>query len=233
MMEQLLLDFEQLRAPVPCLDNFVVGDNVELMAYLQRQTVRQENHYDVCCVFGVSGAGKTHLLRAIGKDRLGIYIDAAQEKALENLSYEDEQHTAFIAIDHIDQLNDAGQQRLFHLCNLAKEAKLALLVAAKQPPAELSLRKDLQLRLSQGIVYQLLPLSDEQKLSALKNYANARDMVIADEVLSYLLNRTSRDLSNLIGLLDIIDQASLSQQLRPTLPMVRQVLSAFQKRESC
>lgn len=232
-MEQLLLDFDQLKPIKPSLANFVIGDNAELIAYLQQGSRLSEADYDVCYVFGVSGSGKTHLLKAMTEDKGGLYLDAGVTPDLGALAHEAERQLSCIAIDHMDKLDDTGQQRLFHLCNLAKHNGLALLISADVPPGQLSIRKDLQLRLSQGVVYQLLSLSDEQKLSALRNYVNARAMVITDEVLSYLLNRTSRDLSHLIGLLDFIDQVSLSLQQKPTLPMVRHLLASLQKRESC
>ena len=60
-MRQLLLDFTQ--APAPTFANFVHGGNAELACALEA-AVKGESSERVIYVWGESGAGKTHLLKA-------------------------------------------------------------------------------------------------------------------------------------------------------------------------
>ena len=260
-MEQLLLDFEQLAYPMPTLENFIVGDNAELLTHLekmlsardhsspnedmakfsllpqQEDDQTQEKHsidrYALWFLFGATGSGKTHLLTACS-NRLSesIYLDVHQDPDLSSLPIEQEDNVSFIALDNIEQLTEEGQQRVFHLCNLARKSKLSMMVSAHSAPAEMMLRQDLLLRFAHGLVFFVSPLSDDQKMQALKNYVEKCAMPICDEVLSYLLSRTSRNLSSLMQLLELIDRASLISQQKPTLPMVRGLLKRLsQKRE--
>ena len=56
------------------------------------------------------------------------------------------------------------------------------------------MREDLRTRLAWGLVYQLRPLTDEEKAAHLRAEAARRGLRLPDEVLGYLLGRLPRDL---------------------------------------
>jgi DnaA family protein len=79
-------------------------------------------------------------------------------------------------------------------------------------------------RLSWGLVYQLQPLSDEEKAQALKTHAEERGMKLPEEVLEYCLRHLRRDLPTLMATLDALDKWSLTAKRPVTLPLLRQML---------
>ena len=74
------------------------------------------------------------------------------------------------------------------------------------------------------VVYQIQPLSDEEKADALMSMAQARQLPVDEEVFRYLLNHWSRDLDRLIHMLDTLDDYALAMGRRITLPLLRGLL---------
>jgi DnaA family protein len=90
------------------------------------------------------------------------------------------------------------------------------------------LREDLRTRLAWGLVYQLKPLTDAEKVLHLRAEAGRRGLRLSDEVVWYLLNHLPRDLASLHRVLEVLDRYSLASQRAVTLPFVREALSAAQ-----
>ena len=99
-----------------------------------------------------------------------------------------------------------------------------MLLSATVPPAQLVLREDLRTRMGLCAVYQIQPLSDEEKADALMSMAQARQLPVDEEVFRYLLNHWSRDLDSLIHMLDTLDDYALAMGRRITLPLLRGLL---------
>ena len=60
---------------------------------------------------------------------------------------------------------------------------------------------------------------------ALQLRAKGRGMEMSDEVAKFILSRAPRDTNDLFHLLDHLDDASLQQQRKLTIPFVKDVLS--------
>jgi DnaA family protein len=99
-----------------------------------------------------------------------------------------------------------------------------VLAAGAMPPADLKLRDDLRTRLGWGHVYALQVLGDHERRAVLRQAADARGLFLSDEVMSYMLNRFSRDLGSLMQLLDHLDHYALQTQRALTIPLVRAML---------
>jgi len=195
-MKQLALGISP--PPQPTLDNFVPGANAELLARLRE--LRAGKFADnVLYLWGESGSGKSHLLQA----------SAAAHVA-----------------DDVEKLDEASQIGLFNAINEARQSGTVVLAAGNAPPAQLPLREDLKSRLAWGLVYQVKPLTDDERSVFLRGEAERRGMQLADEVISYLLTRMRRDLRSLTAILDRLDRFSLETKRPVTLPLVREALAA-------
>lgn len=198
MTRQLALPLQP--PPAPTLDNFVPGRNGELVARL-RELRAGRGTEAVLYLWGSAGSGRSHLLRAC------------------------ERHDVRIA-DDVERLEDPAQVELFHAINRARESGGTVLAAGALPPARLALREDLRSRLAWGLVYEVLPLSDEERSVYLLGEAARRGMRLTDEVADYLLARVRRDMASLGAILDHLDRVSLERRRAVTLPLVREVLRA-------
>lgn len=212
-MRQLILDL--LPQAPPRLDNFVAGGNSETLTGLAAW-LAPENREPSLLLWGEAGAGKTHLLRAVG----GEYHDAATDPKLTTIDETQLLH----AVDNVEALSGDGQIALFNLFNRLRAAGGRLLTSASQPPLQLALREDLRTRLGSGLIYRLQPLSDDEKIAALGALAQARGLRLPPDALDYLLARAPRDMRSLTAVLAALDRYSLEHKRAITLPLLREVL---------
>ena len=99
------------------------------------------------------------------------------------------------------------------------------LLSAAAPPEHLDVAMpDLRTRLAACVVVGLVPLDDAERAALLKDRAQARGLLMPDEVARWLLNTQARGSGALIDALDALDRASLSEKRRLTLPFVQSVL---------
>jgi DnaA family protein len=84
---------------------------------------------------------------------------------------------------------------------------------------------DLVSRLTWGLTEQVKPLDDEEKSAALQHRATQRGLLLTDEAVRFLLNRSSRDMTSLLETLDVLDKASIREQRKITIPFIKDVLS--------
>jgi DnaA-homolog protein len=218
-MTQLLLDLKPEQAPT--LDNFVAGGNAELIAQLD--ALADARCFDALYLWGPEGCGKSHLLAATA-------ARAARQRPVSLLAGADATAEiaatpgALIAIDDVQVLNETAQIALFRLFNSARLAGLALLLSGSEPPARLVLREDLRTRIGQALVFEVKPLTDEDKAAALSRHAAMRGMHIDEGLIRYLLSRGRRDLPSLMAVLDALDRATLEQKRPATLPLLKEIM---------
>lgn len=206
LMRQLALGISP--PPQPTLDNFVPGANAELVARL-RELVSGISAENIVYLWGEAGSGRSHLLQACGVLR-------ARAGARDGL------HVA----DDVETLGEEPQIALFNRINEARQSGGAVLAAGNAPPAQLPLREDLKSRLAWGLVYQVKPLTDEERAVFLRAEAGRRGLRVAEDVIAYLLTHARRDLPSLGAILEELDRESLERKRPVTLQLVRDLLKA-------
>jgi DnaA family protein len=127
-------------------------------------------------------------------------------------------------MDDCEQLSPDTQIAAFNLYNEVKENGGLLVASGNQPPLALALREDLRTRLGWGLIYQLQGLTDDEKIAALTQTAQARGMNLSPGVLPYLITHFRRDMQSLSAMLDALDRYSLETQRPITLPLLRSLL---------
>lgn len=235
---------------LPTLDNFVVGRNVEVISILRHILTSQVSGQasERCLtLWGESGSGKSHLLRAIvqhaqsmgltasyvvaGRNfNIGENIDATQtENSSDSLSPcgAVPKFLPVIAIDDVEKLDGSAQIQLFALYNRQRENNGILIVSCNAAPAHLMLRDDLRTRLGWGLVYQVQRLNDDEKGLALEQHAQASGLRLSHEVIQYLLRHGRRDLPALLTVLDKLDEHCLRLQRAPSVPLLKEVMQHF------
>ncbi|MBR6027130.1 MAG: DnaA regulatory inactivator Hda [Neisseriaceae bacterium] len=214
-MQQLTLDlFDQ---PTASLSSFIVGRNTELMHYL---TDKVESPM---FIWGESGCGKTHLLTAwLGvSDNLKTLYIGNNKNALFSIP---EYLPVRVAVDDIHLCDEKQEVALFAAFNYWRDAGVEMLFSANVPPQRLPLREDLRTRMAWGMVYEIQPLTDEEKICLLSEWARKRQLYIDENVFYYLLRYISRNMLVLIDKLQKLDDYSLSCGRKITLPLLQQFL---------
>jgi DnaA family protein len=219
-MRQLLLEWGAEKPQT--LDTFVVGQNQELAQRLRVLAARTADALSERFVYlwGEAGAGKSHLLHALAATPATRYI-AADAPANAFLFTPD---VTLYLLDDCEDLSPARQIEAFNLFNQVRENGAVLVAAGAMPPATLALREDLRTRLGWGLIYQVHGLTDEEKIAALNQAAQARGLSLSPGVLPYLITHFRRDMRSLSTMLDALDQYSLETQRPITLPLLRSLL---------
>jgi DnaA family protein len=218
-MEQLI--FELAPAEPPRLANFLPGRNAELVALLPRFVVGDIDETGLL-LWGAPGTGKTHLLHAAIASAREQRIAArwiSQPGELASTSRDDAD--ALVVIDRVDTADPNAAAAIFSLYNALKQRRGRLIAASRTPLAALPLREDLRTRLGWGLVYEVLPLSDDDKPAAMAAFAEQRGFHLSDDVIDYLLRHGRRDLPTLLATLAALDRASLSSKRPITVPLLK------------
>ncbi|MFV2056748.1 MAG: DnaA regulatory inactivator Hda [Thiohalomonadales bacterium] len=211
------------------LDNFVVGDNQELVDTLSKILMSADEN--MMYIWGESGVGKTHLLHGLCQlsrlQRQSIaYIPMSLPEI--NIQYlQSLENVPIICIDDIHLIASKPDWQLayFHLYNQIRDRGHKLLVSANAPPSRIDIAlSDLRTRFAWGLVYQVQGLDDRGKSMALKQQAHARGFELSDQVIQYLLSHYSRDTHFLFSILNKLDQASMAAQRKITIPFVKKIL---------
>ena len=224
MKNQLPLSFQ---APEnAAFDNYVVGENQQLIHSLENENEQ------LIFIWGEKGSGKTHLLEAIvgqyqAKELNALYIplqmdDDFPPELLEGLEMMD-----LVCLDDIHHVigNREWEEALFHFFNRIRDNNGRLILAAGNSAVNLDIQlPDLKSRLTWGLTYQAKVLDDNDKIEALKLRAHLRGFAMTDDVAHYLLKRATRDMTDLIKLLEKLDYESLAEQRKLTIPFIKKYL---------
>ncbi|GLX80103.1 DnaA regulatory inactivator Hda [Thalassotalea insulae] len=183
-------------------------------------------------LFGLTGVGKSHLLHAscAYAQELGLSSVCLSFSELQQLSVavlDGLETIDVICLDDVQLIADNAQwqQAVFDLFNRVFEHNKKIIITGDKSVNQLGLTlPDLGSRLSWGLVEQLKPLSDEEKLTAIQFRAQQRGLLLSEEVARFLLTRLSREMNSLLDALDKLDKASIREQRRITIPFIKQVL---------
>ncbi len=225
-MKQMALDIGL--APVASLDNFVAVGNEAALDHLRLWTGNPLRSPVPTCLWGEGGSGKTHLLRAVRESlqahgaRVG-WLDAG---TLHPGEYDE--HWEAVLLDDVHLYTAEQQAAAFNWFVNAQAPAHGparwVLAAADRPPADLQVREDLRTRLGWGHVFQLKALGETERRAVLRRAADERGVFLGDEVMDFMLNRFSRDLSSLMMMLDQLDAYALRTQRAITIPLIRSML---------
>lgn len=206
-------------------DNYFAGQNKQVVHHLQKQ----EESY--VYLFGSTGTGKSHLLQAAchqwGKKGLAVVYLPLAEQGLMPAMLDGLESMSLIALDDIQTIigNEDWEYALFNLYNRVREKGVNMLVSSAEPLASLNIKlADLKSRLSSGPVFKLLALSDKEKKFALQQRAKNRGLDLADDVVTYLLKRSPRDMNSLFVLFEKLDKASMVEKRKLTIPFIKDYL---------
>ncbi len=225
-MKQLVFDIAP--PPQPTLENFVVGPNAEVLAHLHA-LLSGESHERFVYLWGGTGSGKTHLLKALAHAAAAQPWRVCQAGATAMCSEEQAAACDLVLVEDVLQLDADGQSRLFNIMNQMRNGSGLLVATGPYAPMHLKIRQDLSSRLAQCLVFQVKCLSDEDKAQALMTHAQGRGFTLSYDVAAYLLRKWKRDIPSLIAVLDALDRYSLEVKRPVTVPLAREVLAQLPK----
>lgn len=192
----------------------------------------RSNLASFCYLWGAQYSGKTHLLSAFSQQQqqqgdLGSVFSAAVLMDMD-LSEFIQHQWSYLALDGIEQLagHNDGERHLFNVFNACKAANVTLLVTADISPRSRQWQlPDLISRLQSGLTLELSPLSGQFALTLFRRQFRNRGIPIEETVLKYIESRYPTDYVSLHKLLIQLDNHSLRDKRKITVPFVKHVLA--------
>ena len=191
------------------------------------------NAENIVGLWGGADTGKTHLLNACAyfarEQSVAFQLyQGVQLAEIEASHFSKSTPTAVLAVDNLDAICGYRdwEETFYRLINQCREEGARLIFTLSSKPQELNCKlADFQSRLSWGLLLQLSQADDIGVRHIVDQRARLLGLVLSPEVLSYLFTHYSRRLSDQMVILQSLDRASLRQQKKITIPLIKQALA--------
>lgn len=220
---QLPLAFEH-RPSVEGDDFLVAPPNADAVRWLDRWP---DWPSPALILYGPPASGKTHLARVFLARSGGVLLGHAE--LADDPSAVARGPAPAGVFEDAEGLLAAGQaEALLHFYNSMAEAGRQLLLTASRPPNRWTIDlPDLRSRLLAAPAVAIRPPDDTLIAQILVKLFRDRQLVVEPDVIPYMLGRMERSFEAARGLVGAVDAAALAAKRRITVPLVRDVLTAF------
>ncbi len=203
-------------------DTFFAGSNASVVA-----TVKAPPAPGVW-LSGRSGSGRSHLLQALVAERdPGSAMYLPLECAFPASVLDELPPDMVVCLDNIEQVlgNATWERALMVLYERLLIGSGRLVIAASDAVRQTDIAlPDLRSRFQALVGLRLEFLDDQAQGEALRLRARIRGLELPEETLRYLMSRLPRDPTSLYAWLARLDEASLSEQRKLTVPFVSDVM---------
>ena len=132
-----------------------------------------------------------------------------------------------VCIDGIENVvgNKTWETAIFNLINRSLNSDNRLIFTSSKNIDDMNFElKDLDSRLRKLQSHELHCLADDDLLSALKHITGLRSIELGDKEAQYLLTYANRNISDLVQILESLDQLSMEMKRRITIPLIKEVI---------
>ena len=219
--------------PKYVFSSFVVG-NSNRMAHAASLAVAESpaKAYNPLFLYGNSGLGKTHLMHSIAHFILDkktstkvLYVTSETFTNELILSIQNNKNEDFrnkyrnidvLLIDDIQFISkkEGTQEEFFHTFNALYESNKQIIISSDRPPKEIKTLEDrLRSRFEWGLIADIQPPDYETRIAILRKKADRDNLVIPDDVISYIAKNIVSNIRELEGALTrIVAYATLTNQ---------------------
>ena len=210
-------------------ENFIVGDtNKFAFAACQAIVDHPADTYNPLFIYGPSGLGKTHLLRAVinammqkkpglnvvyvkCEDFINEMVAALAKKGM------NEFHNKFrrcdvLLIDDIQFIDgkEATQDEFFHTFNTLFENHKQIILTSDRPPKDINqLAERLRSRFEWGLIADIQPPNLELRIAIFKKKAEQVNVFVPDDVLEYLAENLRSNIRQIEGAITKLSALSI------------------------
>lgn len=203
-------------------DNFVVG-NSNKFAYAASIAIAKHpyaNENNPLFIYGSSGLGKTHLMKAIanavfaespkkkiifvsGENFTNEFLDSLANKTMTKFR-EKYRSVDILFVDDIQFIagRTSTEEEFFNTFNAIHDAHKQIVLTSDRLPQEIpSLEKRLVSRFEGGLIADIQPPDTELRIAILKSKAMALKVEISNEVLTYIAENTKSSVRQIEGVI--------------------------------
>ena len=215
------------------LNNFIICPSTEIILKASKDFISGSDATKTFFLWGKKGTGKNYLLHSINREFLekklhSAFISFDNSLLDDPLVLEGLEELDVIFIESMEQFPSETEWELalFNLINACLLSESRILISSKVTAKELETKlPDLKSRLLAFPAFELPEITEEEKFIAMKEAADRKGLMFEDNVLSYILTHTSRKLSDLLSLLNELDNYSLEKKRKVSIALVRELIS--------
>jgi len=205
-------------------ESFVIGPFNEL-AYAASQAVLKKPGimYNPLFIYGQTGYGKTHLIQSIGNgikkqnpgkkiqyvssERFSTdYVNSLQNNKISEFKEKYRKYDVLI-MDDIQFLvgKEKTQEELFHLYNSLYENNKQIIFSSDKHPNYINGLEDrLKSRFGSGMIVEITTPDFESRLAILREKLKQQQMIVPDEIVSYIAETIQGSIRELEGTLNLV-----------------------------
>jgi chromosomal replication initiation ATPase DnaA len=218
------LAFDLSRAPQFGRDNFLVSSCNE--AAFRLIDAWPNWPASALLVIGPPGSGKSHLAAIFSVRTQAAIIAVTQVSACADLTALAAQPA--LVVEDADQIEASDEASLFHLFNLTRESKTAMLLTARHGPESWGLRTaDLLSRLRLCPSVELSAPDDALLEAVIVKLFFDRQVTVDAEIISFIMLHIDRSLDAVRRFVDLLDREALARGVPVTKSLVRELSQAI------
>jgi DnaA family protein len=194
--------------------------------------LKDKTFQDDLFIYGSKESGKTYLLQAIcnyyssdNKSSLYIPLKKAMDYGVE--IFDSLENIQLICLDGIENVISKieWEKAIFNLINKTLISKSRLIITSSEDLKSLNfVLPDLESRLRKIESYELTPIQDKDILDALIYISKLKSINLGDKEARYLVTYAQRNISNLVKILESLDQLSMEMKRKITIPLIKEVI---------
>ena len=210
------------------LESFYASkDNLHVVSILKDKTFQ-----DDLFIYGSKESGKTYLLQAMcnsysSLNKSSLYIPLKKAMGYGTEIFESLENIQLICLDGIENVISTieWEKAIFNLINKTLISKSRLIITSSEDLQSLNfVLPDLESRLRKIESYELTPIQDKDILDALKYISKLKSINLGDKEARYLVTYSQRNISNLVHILESLDQLSMEMKRKITIPLIKEVI---------
>lgn len=228
-------------------DNFIVGSRNEF-TYTACKSIATADFsapkpYNPLFIYGPSGLGKTHLLRAIQHEvhkrnpHLKIVYTTSENFTIDVVTHLDKRtmpemrekyrNADFLLVDDIQFLSgkEASQEEFFHTFNDLYRHSKQIVLTSDRPPKDVQILEDrLRTRFESGLLADISPPDTETRIAIIRRKADLLKLDISDDIVNFIASKLKSNIRQLEG---AVHKLKISQELTGdpiTLPSAQSVI---------
>lgn len=226
-------------------ENFVVGKSNNY-AYAAAKKVAENpgKTYNPLFIYGKSGLGKTHLLKAIenymksrNPEASIIYVTSENftNDIIEHVRFsnnpsemrEKYRHADALLVDDIQFIagKNSIEEEFFHTFNALTENGKQIVLSSDNPPNEIpKLTERLKNRFEWGLMADIQPPDFEMRMAIIKNKADALSFSIPDAVVEFIAEQVSHNVRQLEGAVKKLQAICVLLDTTPTIEITKDAI---------
>ena len=215
------------------LDKFIDCRSTEDFLKIIKNSTLDQSISSFYLIWGDEGRGKSYVMQGLHKK----YIQ--DDKKTFHFSFEDKRINSTeilmnlssleaIFIEDFESMEDSEdwERGMFNLINECYMNGTKIYLSSNKVTKNMQIRlADLASRLSSFTAIEIPEITEEEKIQALIQSSTRKGLVLDERTLKYIVNYTSRSLSDLLKLLNELDSFSLQKKKKISPALVREMIN--------